>query len=264
MAVFTDLSDADCSRIATAYRLGQLTSVIGIADGDAETTFLFRSQRGEFIVTLFESDAEPFDIERAFRTMETLAAAGVRCPAIFRTDAGAATITVSGKLVAVVGFVPGSRPTGITPDRCHALGMCMAQIHQTLGRFGKGIATRLPKGPVHGALNRDNVFFLDGQVSGIINFRLRHDDVLIAEVAQALLHWTMEADGTLQRTLAVTLLAGYEEIRPLSLAERRALPGFVMAAAATALAQDGRLADLEAISRAAFISAKEMVQDMQP
>ena len=32
MAVFTDLSEDDCDRIATTYRLGRLTSVIGIAD----------------------------------------------------------------------------------------------------------------------------------------------------------------------------------------------------------------------------------------
>ena len=107
MAVFTDLSEDDCDRIATAYRLGRLTSVIGIADGNAETTFLFRAERGEFIVTLFETGAEPFDLERAFRTMEMLAGAGVPCPSTLRTDTGAATITVSGKLVAVVGFVSG-------------------------------------------------------------------------------------------------------------------------------------------------------------
>lgn len=260
MAVFTDLSETDCNRIAMAYRLGRLTSVIGIADGDAETTFLFRTERGEFIVTLFESGADPFDLERAFRTMETLAAAGVPCPATFRTDAGAATITVSDKLAAVVGFVPGSRASNVTLGKCHALGTCAARIHQTLKRPARGAPHGLPKGAVHGAINGDNVFFLGESVSGVINFRLRHDDVLIAEVAQLLLHWTARADGTLDCRLAVALLAGYEEVRPLSGAERQALPAFVMAATATVLAQDDRLADLEASAHRAFVSAKDCIE----
>lgn len=264
MAVFTDLSETDCSQVAMVYRLGRLTSVIGIADGDAETTFLFRSERGDFIVTLFESGADPFDLERAFRTMETLSAAGVPCPTTFRTDAGAATVTVSGKLVAVVGFVPGSRPNEITPEKSRALGGCVARIHQTLRRsFDEG-RSGLPKGPVHGALNRGNVFFLDGAVSGVINFRLRHDDILIAELGQVLMRWTARADGTLEKRLVQPLLAGYEAIRRLSEPERQALPAFVMAAAATELAQDRRLTDLEAATLRTLRSAKACIEEMQP
>ncbi|ANM12198.1 MULTISPECIES: phosphotransferase [unclassified Rhizobium] len=264
MAVFTDLSEADCGRIATAYRLGSLTSVIGIADGDAETTYLFRSARGEFIVTLFESEADPFDLEGAFRTMETLSGAGIPCPATFRTDAGAATITVSDKLVAVVGFVPGSRLSEVTPGKCHALGSCVARIHETLRRSTTRASLGLPKGPVHGALNRDNVFFLDEMVSGVINFRLRHDDVLIAELAEVIVHWAVAADGTLERTLVSALLAGYDDIRSLSEAEWRAVPAFVMAAAATMFAQNDRLADLEAATQRVFLSAKDCIQDIRP
>ncbi|WP_373414295.1 phosphotransferase [Ensifer aridi] len=264
MAVFTDLSETDCSRIATAYRIGRLTSVIGIADGDAETTFLFRSERGEFIVTLFESGADPFDLERAFRTMETLAAAGVPCPATYRTDAGAPTITVSGKLVAVVGFVPGSGASEITPGKCRALGCCAARIHQTLQRPARGAPDGLPKGAVHGALTRDNVFFLGEKVSGVINFRLRHDDVLIAELAQLLLHWTARMDGTLDGALASALLAGYGDVRPLSEVERQALPAFIMATTATSFAQNHRIADLEASAQRAFAAAKACIEGMQP
>lgn len=263
MAVFTDLSETECERIATAYRLGRLTSVIGIADGDAETTFLFRADRGEFIVTVFEGAADPFDLERAFRTMETLATAGVPCPATFRTDSGAATITVSGKLVAVVGFVPGSRPSEVTSRKCRALGNCTARIHRTLAASAVGDRAGLPKGAVHGALNRDNVFFLGEEVSGVINFRLRRDDLLIAELGEVLLHWTARADGSLDGELAGALLAGYEEVRSLGENERRALPAFLMAAAATSFARDDGIADLEVSAHRAFTSAVAFVREIQ-
>ncbi|NEJ11325.1 homoserine kinase, partial [Rhizobium leguminosarum] len=52
MAVFTEISDEDRNSIAAAYGMTSLSSVIGIADGDRETTYLFRTAGGEFIVTL--------------------------------------------------------------------------------------------------------------------------------------------------------------------------------------------------------------------
>lgn len=259
MAVFTDLTETDCAAIAAAFRLGQVMSVIGIADGDVETTFLFRTERGEFIVTLFETGAEPADLERAFRTMETLSAAGVPCPSTFRTDDGEATITVSGKLAAVVSFVQGSRGGQVTPGRCRALGACAARIHRALARPDRSGCSLLPRGAIHGALDRDNVFFLSEAVSGVINFRLRHEDVLIGELAQLLVTWTAGGDGMLVDPLAGALLAGYEDIRGLSDAERRALPAFVMAATATSLAQSDRLSAVEANALRAFLSARVVV-----
>ncbi|MFW8641950.1 phosphotransferase [Rhizobium beringeri] len=80
MGVFTELSDADRILIASAYGMKGLTSVIGIANGNTETTYLFRTAEGEFIVTLFENGAEPLDLEQAFETMDNLYAHGVPCP----------------------------------------------------------------------------------------------------------------------------------------------------------------------------------------
>lgn len=260
MAVFTDLSEADCAEIAAVFQLGRLTSVIGIADGDAETTFLFRTRRGEFIVTLFESVAEPVDLERAFRTMETLAAAGVPCPATCRTGAGAATITISGKLAAVVGFVEGSSASEVTLGKCRALGDSAARIHHTLSQRGNGGPSRLPKGGVHGALTHDNVFFVGDTVSGIINFRLRHDDTLVTEFAELLVTWASREDGMLAADFARALIEGYEGVRPLTAAERLSLPAFVMAATATSLAEAGRLEDVEANASRAFLSARALLE----
>ncbi|TGV11415.1 kinase [Mesorhizobium sp. M8A.F.Ca.ET.173.01.1.1] len=259
MAVFTDFTESERDQIANAYRLGPLTSVIGIADGDVETTFLFRSPRGDFIVTLFENGAEPLDLERAFQTMEALAAVGIPCPATVRTEEGAATIMVSGKLAAVVGFVPGSLPSDATVEKCRALGVVAAQIHDTLRRPARAASAGLPRGPIHGALTRDNVFFLGSAVSGVINFRLRHDDVLIFELARIMAHWTMAGDGRLNDVRAKALLAGYESARPLSDAERQALPAFLMAASAAFFAEHGGPADVEVRAHATFHCAQKIV-----
>lgn len=232
MAVFTELSDEDRISITAAYGMTSLSSVIGIADGDRETTYLFRSKEGEFIVTLFENGAEPLDLERAFSTMETLFGHGLPCPRPVRTIEGDATFQAAGRLVAVVSFVSGSATTKAGPAKCASLGRVMAQIHSVLDASPELAAGALPTGSVHGALDHQNVFFLGETVSGVINFRLRHNDILIAEVADVLVGWTSQTTGALEKERARALLQGYQEIRKLTRAESEALPDFVMASAA--------------------------------
>lgn len=254
MAVFTELSDEDRASITAAYGIASLSSVIGIADGDTETTYLFRADEGEFIVTLFENGAEPLDLERAFETMETLYARGVPCPKPIRTTDGNATFHAAGRLIAIVGFVMGSSTSNASPLKCESLGRAMAQIHTALIRKPRLATADLPTGAVHGALVHENVFYVGDKVSGIINFRLRHDDALVSEVADVLVGWTSEPTGELNEILARALLHGYEQIRKLTADEKRALPGFVMAAASRQYASRSERTSLPQIAVAAYES----------
>ncbi|WP_105373342.1 phosphotransferase [Neorhizobium huautlense] len=264
MAVFTELSDEDRVSITTAYGMMSLSSVIGIADGDTETTYLFRTKEEEYIVTLFENGAEPLDLERAFVTMETLHRNGVPCPRPIRTVDGSATFHVAERLVAVVTFVPGSSTSNATDAKCVSLGRVMAQIHTVLERKVKRVATELPTGAVHGALVHDNVFYIDDRVSGVINFRLRHDDVLVSEVADALVSWTGLATGKLDKSRAGALLRGYQEVRQLSEAEMQALPAFVMASVSRRFAGKNGKTGVPEIALAAYETARNILNDSYP
>lgn len=232
MAVFTELSDADSRTIARNCNLGTLLSVIGIANGDTETTYLFRSAAGEFIVTLFENGAAPLDLDQAFETMDALHANGVPCPKPRRTVDGKATFNAADRLVAVVDFLPGSPVKRAGIEQCEDLGRVMAQIHTTLARKRKRKPSVLPTGSIHGALVHDNIFFLGNAVSGVINFRLRHEDVLISEIADVLVGWTLDLQGGIDTDRARAILRGYQTVRTLTTIEKIALPGFVLASAA--------------------------------
>lgn len=231
MAVFTELSDEDRVSIATAYGMTTLTSVIGIENGDTETTYLFRTGDGDFIVTLFENGAEPLDLERAFSTMDALYDRGVPCPKPRRTIEGKATWNAASRLVAVVTFLPGFPSRALNTAKCESLGAVMAQIHSTFERKADGASLELPTGSVHGSLLTDNVFFLNHDVSGVINFRLRHDDILISELADVLIGWTSTASGELDHEMADSILRGYQEVRKLTSSEIEAFPSFVLASA---------------------------------
>ncbi|UWM84800.1 homoserine kinase [Rhizobium sp. SRDI969] len=254
MAVFTELSDEDRRIITAAYGLTSLLSVIGIADGDSETTYLFRTRQGEYIVTLFENGAQPLDLERAFETMEALYRHGVPCPKPLRTIDGQATSLAAGRLVAVVSFVPGASPTLAGPAKCLSLGRVMAQIHTILERRVKCASRDLPTGAIHGALVQANVFFLGEEVSGVINFRLRHEDALVSELADVLVGWAGETNGELNKERAQALLQGYQGIRCLTDAEKEALPGFIMASTSKRFASRKERALLPEIAVLAYQS----------
>jgi homoserine kinase type II len=89
----------------------------------------------------------------------------------------------------------------------------------------------LPIGHIHADLFPDNVFFLDGAVSGLIDFYFAATDLLAYDVAVCLNAWCFEADGSFNVTKGRALLAGYEGVRPLLAEERAALPVLCQGAA---------------------------------
>jgi homoserine kinase type II len=89
----------------------------------------------------------------------------------------------------------------------------------------------LPAGHIHADLFPDNVFFLDGKLSGLIDFYFACTDLLAYDIAVCVNAWCFEPDFSFNVTRARGLLAGYDSVRPLSQAERDALPVLAQGAA---------------------------------
>lgn len=82
----------------------------------------------------------------------------------------------------------------------------------------------LPTGVVHADLFPDNVFFLGETLSGVIDFYFACNDLLAYDLAICLNAWCFDRDREFHVTRANALLAGYMSVRPLTAAERDALP----------------------------------------
>jgi homoserine kinase type II len=89
----------------------------------------------------------------------------------------------------------------------------------------------LPRGHIHADLFPDNVFFLDGKISGLIDFYFAATDIYAYDVAVCLNAWCFERDFSFNVTKSQALLRGYQEHRALSGAERAALPVLAQGAA---------------------------------
>ncbi len=106
-----------------------------------------------------------------------------------------------------------------------------AQLTAALERILAAWPAILPRGHIHADLFPDNVFFLDGKLSGLIDFYFAATDLLAYDVAVCLNAWCFEPDMGFNVTKARALLRGYSERRALSAAERAALPVLCQGAA---------------------------------
>jgi len=91
--------------------------------------------------------------------------------------------------------------------------------------------TGLPRGPIHADYFPDNILFEGGAVSGLIDFYFACVDALAYDLAIALSAWGFDENGAPLPAALKAFQAGYESIRPLTEAERAALPGLGAVAA---------------------------------
>ncbi len=89
----------------------------------------------------------------------------------------------------------------------------------------------LPTGQIHADLFPDNVFFLNGAISGLIDFYFAATDFYAYDIAICLNAWCFERDFSFNVTKSRALLRGYGEQRALVPAEAAALPVLARGAA---------------------------------
>jgi len=106
-----------------------------------------------------------------------------------------------------------------------------AELAAALARILSAWPTQLPRGNIHADLFPDNVFFLDGKISGLIDFYFAATDIFAYDVAICLNAWCFERDFSFNVTKSQALLRGYQAHRALSAAERAALPVLAQGAA---------------------------------
>ena len=85
-------------------------------------------------------------------------------------------------------------------------------------------ASGLPRGPIHADYFPDNLLFEAGAPSGLIDFYFACVDAFAYDLAIALSAWGFDAGGAPLPAALTAFQSGYESVRPLSPAERAALP----------------------------------------
>ncbi len=266
MAVYTDIDDATLSALLSQYDLGEARAFKGIAEGVENSNFLLETEKGRFILTVFEKRAKPEDLPFFMNMMRHLAIKGFPAPLPVEARDGEALRTLKDKPAVIVSFLTGMSPRTPTSGQCRRMGAGLARFHAALADFGMerpndlslpawldmfaaredevdklvpGLheliagdldalkaewPTGLPAGAIHADLFPDNAFFLDGEVSGVIDFYFACTDFLAYDIAVCLNAWCFETRGEFNITKGQAFLSGYQSERRLSEAECAAIP----------------------------------------
>jgi len=263
MAVYTEVSDAELAAFLTDYDIGQAASFKGIAEGVENTNYVLTTDRGQYMVTLYEKRVDPRDLPFFLGLMDHLAERGINCPRPIHGRDGNALRTLVGKPAAITSFLQGMWPRRMTVQHCGPIGEALAGLHlagrdfelkrpnalsvagwrplyegcrghidQDLDRelgaeiefFETNWPKDLPAGVIHADLFNDNVFFLNGKLSGLIDFYFACNDFLAYDVAVCLNAWCFESDNSFNATKARALLQAYDKVRRLGDDERQFLP----------------------------------------
>ncbi len=119
----------------------------------------------------------------------------------------------------------------------------------------------LPSGIIHADLFPDNVLFLDGAVSGVIDFYFACTDAYAYDLAICLNAWCFEPDGAYNITKGGAMIAAYRARRSLSETEIAALP--LLARGAALRFALTRLVDWLDVPPGALVKPKNPVEYVQ-
>jgi len=128
MAVFTSVTLADLDQWIKQFPLGKALALKGISSGIENSNFFLTTERGEFVLTIFENldfDQLPFYIQ----LMRHLAARGVPVPDPVANQNGELVVALHGKPAAIVSKLDGSSQMDPQPVHCAEVGAMLARMH---------------------------------------------------------------------------------------------------------------------------------------
>ncbi len=273
MSVFTKVTPAQLARWLQGYDVGTLVKLQGIAAGIENTNYFVTTSAGRYVLTLFEklSEAElPFYLN----LMAHLAHAGIPCPAPIADHNEQILGHLNGRPATLVTCLPGSPVIAPSPAHCSQIGAALADMHLAGRSYGGTLENprgphwwrqtapqvmpfldeprrqllsselqfqsehrrdRLPRGPVHADLFRDNALFQDGvaaRLGGVIDFYFAGIDALLFDVAVTVNDWCVELrSGEIDAARASALLKAYQQRRRFTDAEKEAWPVMLRAGA---------------------------------
>src|ERR1700743_2859770 len=136
MAVYTDVSFEDLESLLSGYDIGSPRSFKGIAEGVENSNFHLQTDRGGYILTLYEKRVSVGDLPFFLGLMEHLALHGIACPQPVRDKSGVQWMTLNGRPAALLTFLDGVSLRKPDAAHCAAAGEALARLHAAGSDFG--------------------------------------------------------------------------------------------------------------------------------
>ena len=147
MAVYTEIGDEELAAFLAASDIGGALSLKGIAEGVENSNYFLATERGRYILTLYEKRVAEGDLPFFLGLLDHLAARGVNCPRPVHGRDGAIVRRLAGRPAAIQSFLDGVSPKRPGAAHCAEAGATSARLHHAAAGF---------------ALSRPNALSLEG------------------------------------------------------------------------------------------------------
>lgn len=135
MAVYTHIAAEDMATLVQRFGAGRLISAKGIAEGVENSNYLVETDQGRFIFTVYEKRVDTGDLPFFIGLIDHLVAKGCPVPRALKAEGGAGTISVDGKAMAMMEFMPGLSVSHPSEAQAHAVGAALGTMHGALNDF---------------------------------------------------------------------------------------------------------------------------------
>ena len=262
MAVYTSITLEDLQPVLEQYNIGEAQYLEPIAEGTANSNYLFVTTTGRYVCTLFEVPEEANQMGWLPEYLNHLQTNGINVGTIVPNEFGVYSSRLKGKVITFSRFVRGADVTP-TADTAQQAGRALAKMHRhsenypcptaqtwapeplkafvkTLDKThplfavliaddswqttNKAARLNLPQGVVHADYFPDNVLFESGYLSGVIDFYKAGLDAFAYDLAMALAAWGFDKEGNHKPKVFAAFLKGYTDERPLLAEEAAAMP----------------------------------------
>jgi homoserine kinase type II len=260
MSVYTNVLPHELNEFLENYSLGQLQQFAGISNGIENTNYFVTTSKGQYVLTIFEQltlEDLPYFLElMAFFSEENIPTAHPIA------DSQNEYIRIlNGKPAALVKRLNGVSIDIANVKQCQEIGIQMAKMHLSSKQFkfsreasrnedwriqtSKLVMPKLNKDEqallnrelnyikttkvgdldtsvIHADLFRDNVLFIDDEVTGIIDFYYAYNGFSIYDLAVTVNDWCTSGDINRDKENIVAFLMAYQTIRYIEKNERNA------------------------------------------
>ena len=129
MAVYTKLSENELEVFFSKYNLGKLLNYKGIKEGIENTNYFIQTEKGKFILTLYEKRVEEKDLPFFINLMRNLFDKNFPSPEPIMNNNGNYISEILEKKAAVVSFLDGYAKKVLNPNDCREVGINAAKLH---------------------------------------------------------------------------------------------------------------------------------------
>jgi len=270
MSVYTKITSDEVSKYLEDYSLGLFESLEGISDGIENTNYILKTSKGEYIFTIFEN-IDINKVIQYLKLMNFLNESNFKCAKVHNRKDNQLCGSIQNKPAAIIEKLSGSSISNVNENQCAEVGGLLANFH-ILGdgfedylkdsrdlTWRKDAYTKLkkvllpdeeeliedalvvqqefndfalPKGIIHADLFRDNIFFKDEKISGVIDFYFACYYFYIYDLAIVINDWCFSENGQyFNKENCLIILGEYQKLRELSDIEKKSLNILLRAAA---------------------------------